>query len=81
MAKWRQPRRVNGAPIVIWEVEEHCGGKGGVGKGPRTGTYADYTAAMRAMTAAHAAGNGVTCIGRNRFGPGRVFVLGMVEAW
>lgn len=71
-------KRINRFKIVKWDVEEHTGGTGGVGAGPRTGNYDAEDKAIIAMARSIADGNGVTCIIRNRHGSGRMVTLGLV---
>lgn len=48
--KGNEMKRVNGKKIVQYDVEEHTGGRAGIGAGPATGTYASESAAIHAMT-------------------------------
>jgi len=64
---------------TLWEVEEHTGGRDGIGRGPNTGTYETETDAIEAMAKAKAAGHGVTCIVRDASGRGTMMMLGLVR--
>ena len=70
-------RRVNGKKIIRWDVEEHLGGKQGIGMGKRTGQYDSEGSAINAMIRAKADGNGATCIARNRDGAGVMLTLAL----
>ena len=61
-----------------WDVEEHTGGREGVGKGPQTGSFDTEAAAILAMCAAKVSGNGATCIVRWPDGHSSAKVLGLV---
>jgi len=73
-------RPEGGKMARMYQVEEHVGGREGVGQGSRTGTYATEQEAVAAMAVAKASGNGVTCIVRNRKGEGAMRLLGLVRA-
>ena len=73
--------KINGYPVVRYEVEAHIvsRGKSGIGQGPETGHYLMYDNAVRAMARAVAHGHGATCIARNAKGQGRILLLGLVR--
>jgi len=59
-------------------VEEHLGGRAGVGAGPATGCYTTKEEAIKAMAEGMARGNSVTCIARNFRGEGKLVRLALV---
>lgn len=59
-------------------VEEHLGGRAGVGKGPATGCYTTSKEAIQAMAEALVRGNSATCIARDASGSGRLMRLALV---
>ena len=61
-------------------VEEHTGGRAGIGAGPATGCYTTKPEAIHAMAEAVARGNSATCITRNKRGEGKLQALGLVKA-
>ncbi len=74
-------KRINRKKIVSWNVEEHTGGRKGVGKGSRTGKYLTESDVITAMCEAKVAGNGVTCIARNVDSEGKVCKLMLGKAF
>jgi len=70
--------RINRLKPITWDVEEHLGGRKGIGKGVRTGSYESEDAAVRAMIACYAEDHTATVIVRNRRGEGIMLVLGLV---
>ena len=66
--------RINGYAVVRFDVEANP-------KGPKveTSSYENYEDAVLAMAKAKSRSLGVTCIARNRFGQGRMFLLGLVR--
>jgi hypothetical protein len=71
--------RVKRSKIVSWAVQEYLGRRAGVAKGKRTGVYGSEAEAIMAMAKARAAGNGASCIARNRDGASVCLVLGLVR--
>ena len=63
-----------------YEVEEHTGGRAGVGAGKASGLYANKEDAIYAMACAKSRKHGATCIRRDKQGFGRLMILGLSVA-
>lgn len=71
--------KIRGMRTRSWNVEEHTGGRSGIGAGSSTGTYYNRAAALNAACAAKARGNGVTIISRGPDGRGEMLLLDLVN--
>jgi hypothetical protein len=75
----KQQYRINYKPIVSWDIEEHTGERWGVGTGSGTVFNLSHEQALDQACEIKLRRNGLTIIGRNDTGAGKVFKLGFVK--